>query len=230
MYRPSRLTIEAVDVAATTGMRVGYIQGLGDNSAPALEQLGISVTRLNPETLGQTDLKDFSAIVVGPRAYESLPALVANNARLLDYARQGGTLVVQYGQYEMQRPGIMPYPITINRPHDRVTVESAPVTILDSTAAVLRSPNRITARDFEGWIQDRSLYMPRTFDPAYVPVLAMNDPGEAPSRGALLVAPLGRGTYVYTTLAFFRQLPNGVPGTARLFVNLLAAKAPGTAQ
>jgi LmbE family N-acetylglucosaminyl deacetylase len=230
MYRPSRLTIEAVDVAATTGMRVGYIQGLGDNSAPALEQLGISVTRLNPETLGQTDLKDFSAIVVGPRAYESLPALVANNARLLDYARQGGTLVVQYGQYEMQRPGIMPYPITINRPHDRVTVESAPVTILDSTAAVLRSPNRITARDFDGWIQDRSLYMPRTFDPAYVPVLAMNDPGEAPSRGALLVAPLGRGTYVYTTLAFFRQLPNGVPGTARLFVNLLAAKAPRTAQ
>jgi hypothetical protein len=230
LYRPSRLTIEAVDVSATTGMRVGYLQGVGDNSAPALEQLGIAVTRLNAATLGQADLSGYSAIVVGPRAYETQPALVANNARLLDYARQGGTLVVQYGQYEMQQPGIMPYPITINRPHDRVTVEGVPVTIIDSTAAILRSPNRITARDFDGWIQDRSLYMPRTFDPAYVPVLEMNDPGEAPNRGALLVAPLGRGTYVYTTLAFFRQLPNGVPGAARLFVNLLAAKAGRTNQ
>jgi hypothetical protein len=211
-------------------MRVGYIQGVGDNSAPALEQLGLTVTRLDPATLGQVDLGGYTAIVVGPRAYETQPALVANNARLLDYARAGGTLVVQYGQYEMQQPGMMPYPITINRPHDRVTDENAPVTILDSAAAVLRSPNRITSRDFEGWIQDRSLYMPRTFDPAYVPVLAMSDPGEPANRGAVLVAPLGRGTYVYTTLAFFRQLPNGVPGAARLFLNLLAAKAAKIAQ
>ena len=230
LYRPSRLMIDAVDVTATANMRVGYIQGVGDNSAPALEQLGITVTKLNAATLGQADLSGYSAIVVGPRAYETQPALVANNARLLDYARQGGTLVVQYGQYEMQQPGIMPYPITINRPHDRVTMEGVPVTILDPNAPILRSPNRITARDFDGWLQDRSLYMPRTFDPAYVPVLEMNDPGEAPNRGALLVAPLGRGTYVYTTLAFFRQLPNGVPGAARLFVNLLAAKATRPAQ
>jgi hypothetical protein len=230
MYRPSRLTIEAVDVTATSNMRVGYIQGVGDNSMPALEQLGIAVTRLNPATLGSADLRGYSAIVVGPRAYESFPALVANNARLLDYARAGGTLVVQYGQYEMQQPGIMPYPVTINRPHDRVTNENAPVTIIDSTASVLRTPNRITARDFEGWIQDRSLYMARTFDSTYVPILEMSDPGEPARRGALLVAPLGQGTYVYTTLAFFRQLPNGVPGAARLFVNLLAAKAGRVAQ
>jgi LmbE family N-acetylglucosaminyl deacetylase len=230
LYRPSRLTIEAVDLAATGQMRVGYIQGLGDNSAPALEQLGLQVTQIDPGTLAQADLRGFNAIVVGPRAYEAHPALTANNARLLDYARQGGTLVVQYGQYEMMQRGIMPYPITINRPHDRVTNENAPVTILDSTAAVLRTPNRITSRDFEGWIQDRSLYMPRTFDPAWTPILAMSDPGEAPVQGALLVAPLGQGTYVYTTLAFFRQLPNGVPGAARLFVNLLAAKANRPAQ
>jgi LmbE family N-acetylglucosaminyl deacetylase len=230
LYRSSRLTIEAVDVASTTNTRIGYIQGVGDNSAPSLEQLGLEVTMIDPAQLATADLRGYSAIVVGPRAYEASNTLVANNARLLDYARNGGTLVVQYGQYEMQQPGVMPYPITINRPHDRVTNESAPVTILDGTAAVLRSPNRITARDFEGWIQDRSLYMPRTFDPAYVPALAMNDPGEPPNRGALLVAPLGRGTYVYTTLAFFRQLPNGVPGAARLFLNLLAAKAARTAQ
>jgi LmbE family N-acetylglucosaminyl deacetylase len=230
MYRPSRMTLEAVDVAATTGMRVGYITGVGDNSAAALEQLGIAVTRIDPATLALADLRGYTAIVVGPRAYETQPALVANNARLLDYARDGGTLVVQYGQYEMMRPGIMPYPVTINRPHDRVTVESAPVTILDSTAAILRAPNRITGRDFDGWVQDRSLYMPRTFDPRYTPVLEMSDPGEQPIRGALLVAPLGEGTYVYTTLAFFRQLPNGNPGAVRLFANLLAAKAIRSAQ
>ena len=230
VYRPSRLTIEAVDLTAGSPMRVAYIAGVGDNSAPALEQLGINVTMLDPAQLATTNLRGYSAIVVGPRAYEASPVLVANNARLLDYAREGGTLVVQYGQYEMQRPGMMPYPITINRPHDRVTQEGVPVTILDPDAAILRAPNRITSRDFDGWIQDRSLYMARTFDPAYVPLLEMNDPGEAPNRGALLVAPLGRGTYIYTTLAFFRQLPNGVPGAARLFVNLLAAKATRTAQ
>jgi len=230
MYRPSRMTIEAVDVVTTTGMRVGYIAGVSDNSASALEQLGIAVTPIDPATLAQADLRAFTAIVVGPRAYETQPALVANNAVLLDYARRGGTLVVQYGQYEMQQPGIMPYPITINRPHDRVTNENAPVAILDTTAAILRVPNRISSRDFDGWIQDRSLYMPRTFDPQYTPVLALSDPGEPANRGALLVAPLGQGTYVYTTLAFFRQLPNGVPGAARLFVNLLAAKASRPAQ
>ena len=219
-----------MDIAAAGNLRVGYIQGVGDNSAPALGQLGLNVTMLDPEQLATADLRGYSAIVVGPRAYEASAALVANNARLLDYARNGGTLVVQYGQYEMQRPGMMPYPVTINRPHDRVTIEDAPVTILDSSAAVLRTPNRITTRDFDGWIQDRSLYMPRTFDPAYKAVLEMSDPGEPPRQGALLIAPVGRGTYVYTTLAFFRQLPNGVPGAARLFINLLAARAARPAQ
>ncbi|HWP70730.1 MAG TPA: hypothetical protein VNM36_06510, partial [Gemmatimonadaceae bacterium] len=230
VYRPSRMSVEAVDVAAVSGMRVGYIAGVSDNSAAALEQLGIDVTQIDPATLANANLRGYSAIVIGPRAYETQPALVANNARVLDYARNGGTLVVQYGQYEMQQPGIMPYPITINRPHDRVTDENAPVKILDTTAAILRAPNRITQRDFDGWLQDRSLYMPRTFDPRYTPLLEMTDPGEQPNRGALLIAPLGQGTYVYTTLAFFRQLPNGVPGAARLFVNLLAAKTGRTTQ
>jgi LmbE family N-acetylglucosaminyl deacetylase len=230
MYRPSRLTIEAVDVAATGPMRVGYIQGVGDNSAAALSQLGVDVTLVDPASLAQADLSGYHAIVVGPRAYDANPALVANNARLLEYVRTGGTMVVQYGQYEMMRPGMTPYPLTINRPHDRVTNENAPVTLIDSTSTVLRSPNVITPADFEGWIQDRSLYMPRTFDPAYVPSVAMSDPGEPPNRGGILVAPYGRGTYVYTSLAFFRQLPNGVPGAARLFLNLLAARTQRPAQ
>jgi hypothetical protein len=124
----------------------------------------------------------------------------------------------------------MPYPITLNRPADRVTVENAPVKILDPSLAILAGPNRITASDFSGWQQDLTLYMPRTFDPTYVPALEVNDPGEPANRGALLVAPVGKGTYVYTTLAFFRQIPNGVPGAARLFVNLMAARAPRSVQ
>lgn len=230
LYRPSRLSLEAVDVQRPAAMHVAYIPGVGDNSAPMLEQLGIPVTMLDPAALPSTDLSKFSAVVVGPRAYEASAALVANNARLLEYVREGGTMVVQYGQYEMTQPGIMPYPITINRPHDRVTVEGAPVRITDPAAPVLQAPNRITEADFAGWVQDRSLYMPRTFDERYRAMLEMNDPGEPPRNGALLVAAYGQGTYVYTTLAFFRQLPNGVPGAARLFVNLLAAKAPRTAQ
>lgn len=230
LYRPSTVALEAVDVTIPRGMTVAYLNGVGDNSAPMLEQLGATVTVLDPASIPGTDLSKFSAVVVGTRAYEASDALVANNARLLDYARNGGTLVVQYGQYEMQNPGMMPYPITLARPADRVTVENAPVHILDPSSSVLTTPNRITTADFSGWQQDLTLYMPHTFDPAYTPLLEVHDPGEPENRGALLVAPLGRGTYVYTTLAFFRQLPNGNPGAARLFVNLMAAKLPPRVQ
>ena len=130
-------------------------------------------------------------------------------------------MVVQYGQYEMMRPGMMPYEISIARPHDRVTVESAPVTVLDSLSPALKSPNRIKAADFLSWVQERSLYMPRTFDAHYHPVVELNDPGESANKGGILVTPYGRGLYVYTTLAFFRQLPAGVPGAYKLFANLL---------
>ncbi|MGQ0647192.1 MAG: PIG-L family deacetylase [Gemmatimonadaceae bacterium] len=230
LYRPSTLGISAVDLQLPRGTTVAYLPGVGDNIAPVLQQLGLDVTVLDPANLAREDLSRFTSVVVGTRAYEAHAALVASNARLLDYARDGGTLVVQYGQYEMMTPGLMPYPITLARPADRVTVESAPVKILDPAARLLSVPNRITERDFDGWLQDRALYMPRTFDPAYKPVLEMNDPGEPPNRGGLLVAAYGRGTYVYTSLAFFRQLPNGVPGAARLFVNLLAARAERVAQ
>ncbi|MEP7380391.1 MAG: PIG-L family deacetylase [Gemmatimonadota bacterium] len=224
LYRPATLGLEAVDVTLPRALTIAYIAGVGDNVAPMLEQLGVNVTVVDPAALPRTDLSKFGAVVVGTRAYEASDALVANNARLLDYARAGGTLVVQYGQYEMTRPGIMPFPITLSRPADRVTVEGAPVEVIDPSAGILASPNTITASDFDGWIQDRTLYMPHTFDPAYKPVFETHDPGEAPNRGAVLVASYGKGTYVYTTLAFFRQLPNGNPGAARLMVNLLSAR------
>ncbi len=223
LYRPATLVLDVVDLTLPPTLTVAYIPGVGDNVAPALEQLGIPVTVIDPSTAAGADLHGYSAVVVGPRAYEAYPELAAANPNLFGYVRAGGTLVVQYGQYEMTRPGMMPYPITLNRPHDRVTDEHAPVQILDSSARVLTTPNRIRPSDFDGWVQERSLYMPHTFAQQYAPVLSMHDPNEPPNQGAILVAPLGKGTYVYTTLSFFRQLPAGVPGAARLFVNLLAA-------
>lgn len=223
VFRDATVLLVAVNVRVPAHLRVAYVPGVSDNVAPMLAQLGVPVTVIAPDGVAAADLSRFTTVVVGPRAYEAHPALVAANARLLEFARRGGTLVVQYGQYEMTQPGIMPYPITISRPHDRVTHEDAPVTLLDPAARVLRFPNRITDADFAGWVQERSLYMPRSFDDRYAPVMAMSDPGEPANRAAILVAPLGSGRYIYTTLAFFRQLPAGVPGAARLFVNLLSA-------
>ena len=222
IYRPATLTIRAIDAALASRLNVAYVQGVGDNVAPMLQQLGIPVTLLNPADIPATDLSRFSTIVVGPRAYEASDALANNNNHLLAYVRNGGRLVVQYGQYEMMRPGVMPYPITIRRPHDRVTEESSAVSIADPGSALLAFPNRITADDFSGWIQERALYMPFTFDARYSAPLSMTDPGEDPKSGALLFATYGRGTYVYVPLALFRQLPAGVPGGARIFANLLA--------
>jgi len=226
LYRDAAVAIEAVDLKVPADAVIAYIQGVGDNSAAMLQQLGLRVTVLNPADIPKTDLSRYNAIVVGTRAYESNEALVANNAALLDYVKHGGTMVVQYGQTEMQDPGIMPFPIKLTRPADRVTDENSPIRVLDPKARVLAFPNAIDSADFRGWQQDRSLYMPRTHAPEYTSVLSTNDPGEPPNDGGLLVAKYGEGTYVYTTLAFFRQLPNGVPGAARLFVNLLAARAP----
>jgi hypothetical protein len=222
--------LEAVDVRLPPRLNVAYVPGVGDNVAPMLQQLGVPLTLLDPAQLAGADLSRFTTIVVGPRAYEASEALRANNSRLLDWVQRGGTMVVQYGQYEMMQPGMTPYPVTINRPHDRVTDETAPVRTLLPGNSLLTTPNRIAPADFEGWVQERALYMPRTFANQYRPLFSMNDPGEQANNGALLVAAYGRGTYVYTTLSLFRQLPAGVPGAARLFANLLGARAESAAR
>jgi len=223
IYRPAELHLSVVDVKLPPGLNVAYIPGVGDNVEPMLEQLGLRVTVLDPAVLSSTDLSHFTTVVVGPRAYEANPALRANNGRLLDFVRRGGTMVVQYGQFEMAQPGILPYPITLSRPADRVTEETAPVRILDPASPALNRPNKIGERDFADWVQERSSYMPHTFDAHYHAVLSMNDPSESPNDAGILVAPVGDGTFVYTTLSFFRQLPAGITGPARLFVNLLAS-------
>ena len=225
IYRPSTLSINAVDVVLPPRLNVAYIQGVGDNVAPVLQQLGVPLTILDPDDIPQTDLSRFTAIVVGPRAYQANQTLIDNNEYLLAYVRNGGRMVVQYGQAEMQRPGIMPYPITLTQPAARVTDENAAVTFTDPQSPILNAPNKITQADFAGWVQERSTYMPSTFDTHYRTMLSMSDPGEQPNRAGILAAPYGRGTYIYVTLALFRQLPAGVAGGARIFANLLGGNA-----
>ncbi|MEP7064593.1 MAG: PIG-L family deacetylase [Gemmatimonadota bacterium] len=221
LVRPATMAIEAVDAQLPHGVSVAYVQGVGDNSAPLLEELGIPVTVLDAHTLASADVSRFTTVVIGTRAYQSDPTLAAQNPRLFDWVKQGGTMVVQYGQGEMAQPGMMPYPISLSSPAARVTDEGSPITVLAPNDPLLSTPNRITDADWRGWVQDRALYMPSTIDPHYQTVIATNDPGEPQNPGGILRVAVGRGSYIYTTLAFFRQLPAGVPGAARLFVNLL---------
>lgn len=221
-YRQAVVQLEAVN-ATYANLKVGYVKGVGDNVMPMLEELGLPVVELDPLSLPQTKLTGLTTIVLGPRAYEANPALVANNGVLLNFARKGGTLVVQYGQAPYAQLGVLPYPITFQRTAERVTDESAQVRVLDPGTPLLAAPNKVSDADFANWVQERALYMPSTFDRAYRTVFSMNDKDEKPNDAAVLVAPLGKGAYVYTTFSFFRQLPAGNPGAARLFINLLSA-------
>ena len=209
------------------GLRVAYVTGAGEEGPGILSQLGITPAVLTADSLAGADLSRYDVIVTGIRAYEVRPDLAASNARLLEYVRGGGTLIVQYNKYEMVQGRFNPFPLTLASPHDRVTDEAAPVRVLVPASPVFTWPNRIGDADWEGWVQERGLYYAHTWDPAYTPLLEMADPGEASLRGGLLIAKSGQGTYVYTGLAFFRQLPEGVPGAWRLFANLLALGAKG---
>jgi LmbE family N-acetylglucosaminyl deacetylase len=226
LYRPSSTDVRVLDVRVPSGLRVGYVAGPGDEVQNALQQMGVSVEPLGPGQLASGDLSRFDVIVTGIRAYEVRPDLAVHNQRLLDFARAGGTLIVQYNKYEFTEPGIAPFPVEMSRPHDRVTDEGAPVRLLDPAHPVFTTPNRITRADFDGWVHERGLYFLSDWPDSFTPLLESSDPGEPPLRGGLLVAPLGAGTYVYTGLAFFRQLPAGVPGAYRLFANLLALGDP----
>lgn len=226
MYRQSAAYLQAVPVNIPRGLRVAYVRGVSDASAPVLSQLEIPLTTLEADQLPLLDLTQYSTVVIGPRAYETSAELRAANPRLFEWVRGGGTLVVQYGQFEMAQPGMMPHPVEFSRPAARVTREDAPVRVLDAQSKLLRWPNRITDADWSDWVQERALYMPSTIDERYRTPLAMQDPEEPEQRGAILDLPMGRGRYVYTSLSLFRQLPSGVPGGARLFVNLLSAGLP----
>jgi LmbE family N-acetylglucosaminyl deacetylase len=223
LYRSSALYLQAVAVNVPRTLMVAYVAGVSDAVAPALQGLDIPLVMLTPDELALMDLARFSTVVIGPRAYETHAELETQNPRLLEWVRNGGTLVVQYGQFEMARPGMMPYPVAFTRPAARVTLEGAPVRTLEPASKLLTWPNRITETDWSEWVQERGLYMPTTIDSRYRTPLAMNDPGEPENRGAILETTLGKGRYVYTSLSLFRQIPAGVPGSMRLLVNLLSA-------
>ena len=217
--------ISAFALAADTGLRVGYVMGSGDAGAEALRQAGMQVDLLEDAQLRKGAFDGYDVLVAGVRAYETRPELGAANDAVLAFARAGGTVVVQYNKYEYPQGAFAPYPVRINRPHDRVVDETARVTVLAPGTPVFDGPNVVGPADFEGWVQERGLYFLGDWDSRFTPVLEMADPGEAPKRGGLLVAPVGDGLYVYTGLAFFRQFPAGVPGAFRLFANLASMRA-----
>lgn len=210
--------------------RVGYVMGAGDEVPEALRQMGCEVSLLTRDDLSSGNLGRFDAIVTGVRAYNLRADLLANQGRLLDYVSNGGTLVVQYNVVEDRRfnprvePGLErmgPYPFKIGR--DRVTVEESPMEFISMKSPLLRAPNTITAKDFEGWVQERGLYFASEWDPRYETVLATHDPNEKSLAGGTLFTRYGKGAYIFSSYSWFRELPAGVPGAYRLFANLLSA-------
>jgi hypothetical protein len=209
--------VAPVDLKLPAG-RVGYIMGSGDSIAADLAHVGLAVDELDDDALRTADLSRYTAVVVGIRAYNTRSAVASNHARLLAYAERGGTLIVQYNTVDLLGP-LGPKGFEIGR--DRITDETAPPTFLERAEPLLTRPNAISAADFNGWIQERGIYFAKAWDPTAKPLLRFADPGEGPLDGALVVQKLGKGRYIYTGLALFRQLPAGVPGAYRLLANLI---------
>ena len=223
-YQPAMQRVSIVDVKVPKSLKLGYIMGAGDEIPTVLKQIGMEVTLIPADKLGTEQLNQYKTIVLGIRAYDTQKEVIANNKRLLEFVEAGGRLVVLYNAStsEFNSGNFAPYPLTLSRA--RVSVEEAPVKILDPANRIFHSPNEITQRDFEGWVQERGLYFASQWDPKFTPLLETHDPSEGEQKGGLVIAPFGKGTYVYTGLAFFRQLPAGVPGAVRLFVNLVSGE------
>ncbi|MNU65874.1 hypothetical protein D3C71_551770 [compost metagenome] len=206
-----------------TGNKIGYIAGAGDNVPACLTQIGYDVTLLTDELLAKEDLSIYSSIVTGVRAYNTNNRMPIYYDKLMTYVQQGGNLIVQYNTNNRIAPmetKIGPYPFTISR--DRVTDDNAKVEFLNPKHPVLNNPNVITKKDFEGWVQERGIYFATQMDERYETVFSMHDPNEEPHKGSLIISKYGKGNFVYTGLVFFRELPAGIPGAYRLFVNLLS--------
>ena len=224
IFSPAEAKLQRVDLKRR-GQRIGYIMGAGDDVDEFLRQAGYDVTMLSDDDLEAGDFGRFDAIVTGVRAYNTRPKMRVAQPKLMQYVEKGGTLVVQYNSTSPQPllvnpPGPYPFKVTSSR----VTVEQAPVTILDPASPLLNTPNKVTAADFEGWVQERGLYFTSDWDKRYQTVLASHDPGEPDNAGGELYARYGKGVFIYTSYAWFRQLPAGVPGAYRLFLNLVSAR------
>lgn len=228
---PAEATIHVMDLAVPAHLHVGYIAAENDPLPEILRQVGVQVDLLDEVALAFGDLGRYDAIVVGIRAYELRSDLLRSNQRLLDYVQRGGSLVVQF-QHDFDSSENFPAPYPAKLPENtlRVTDANSPVRFLAPENPLLHTPNKITPADFEGWVQERGLYFWGTYDSHYQPVLGLKDPGESETTGSLVYAQYGKGVYIYTGLSFFRQLPAGVPGAYRLFVNLLSQTDHGASQ
>ncbi len=219
---PSKAKIVRLNIQKA-GENIGYIVGAGDEVPESLRQIGYNVMTIDPKDIDATSLKKFDAIVVGIRAYNVVDELKFKQKFLLDYVNEGGNLIVQYntaGRRGLNIDNLAPYKLQLSR--DRVTDENSEVRLIAKNNSLLNFPNKIKQQDFEGWVQERGLYFPNEWAPEFTPVISINDKGESPKNGSLLVAPYGKGHYIYTGLSFFRELPNGVPGAYKLFTNMLS--------
>lgn len=206
-----------------TANKIGFVEGAGDYTVTLLRLAGMHVDILKGADLADASrLKQYDAIITGVRAVNTQPNMTFWMPTLLNYVKNGGTLVMQYNTLQdMHTPNIGPFPLSLSR--SRVTEEDAKVDILLPNHRLLTYPNKITAKDFQDWVQERSLYVPEQWDEKYQALLRMNDAGEKPLDGATLYAPYGKGHYIYTSLAFFRQLPAGNKGAIRMLMNMLSA-------
>ncbi len=222
VFRKSSARVVKIDLA-TAGRKVGYVMGAGDEIPTNLEQIGYEVSILEDGDFQLDNLRQYDAIILGIRAYNTVDRLKFYQDNLLKYVEEGGNMIVQYNttrRLKVSQDKISPYHLKISR--DRVTVEEAEVRLLEPEHPVLNYPNKITAKDFDGWVQERGLYFPNEWGEEFTPILSSNDPGEPARDGGLLVAPYGEGNYIYTGYSWFRELPAGVPGAYRLFANLIS--------
>jgi hypothetical protein len=241
LLQPAASRVQAIDVKVAPAVSIGYVLGAGDEVPPAIQQIGITPTLLSADDLAYGDLSRFSTIVTGIRAYQTRKDLRANNQRLIDYARAGGHVVVQYNKFEFNRLSeappegfsgggsatavspFAPYPASVT--YERVTLEDAPMNVLAPDHPFFNAPNRIGKADFDGWVQERGLYFLGAKDPHYTELLSAADPfpkNPGEKKGILVDAPVGKGTWTYVGLGLWRQLPAGTPGAYRILANLLS--------
>ena len=224
LYRAAKTKVEVFDAKVAANLKVGYVMGSGDDGPQALQQLGVNVHLISSAELASADLSVYDTIVLGIRVYEVNEDVIANNKRLLEYVSNGGTLIVQYNKQEFASGNFAPYPVKMRG--ERVTDENAPVTMLAPDHPLFNFPNKIGSDDWKNWVQERGLYFLSEFDQRYTPLLAAPDDTGKVLNGGQLVAQYGKGNYIFTGYAWFRQFPVGTPGAYRMFANLVSyAKA-----
>ncbi len=221
VYTPATYRTRAVDVKVAPGLRVGYIEGTGDDVPQYLKEMGVVATMLNVSDLSSTTLANFDVIVLGVRAFTAHGDLVQGAPALMDFVKNGGTVIVQYDTATIP-DGLAPYPVTLGGNAEKVVEENSKMELATTPSQVMRWPNAITEKDFDGWVEERGHGFMRTWDAKYEAPTETHDAGQDPQRGGLLVTDYGKGYYVYCAFALYRQMPEGVPGAYRLFANMLS--------